>query len=43
VQGGAQDIKTHKWFAGLDWEALKALQIPAPYLPPVISLPLLFD
>ncbi|KAJ3018514.1 camp-dependent protein kinase catalytic subunit [Thoreauomyces humboldtii] len=35
LKGGVNDIKKHKWFAGVDWEKLKALQIQAPYAPPV--------
>ncbi|CAM9448943.1 unnamed protein product [Ectocarpus sp. 4 AP-2014] len=35
VKGGAQDIKSHKWFTGFDFEALLARQIPAPIVPQV--------
>ncbi|KAJ3114711.1 camp-dependent protein kinase catalytic subunit [Phlyctochytrium bullatum] len=35
LKGGVQDIKKHKWFAGIEWAKLEALQIPAPYQPPV--------
>ncbi|KAJ1565499.1 camp-dependent protein kinase catalytic subunit [Cladochytrium tenue] len=34
LRGGSGDIKRHKWFAGVDWEALVALQVRAPYVPP---------
>ncbi|KAL2912746.1 cAMP-dependent protein kinase catalytic subunit [Polyrhizophydium stewartii] len=35
LKGGVLDIKRHKWFAGVDWEKLQALEIPAPYIPPL--------
>nr|KAJ3420464.1 camp-dependent protein kinase catalytic subunit [Polyrhizophydium stewartii] len=35
LKDGVQDIKRHKWFAGVDWEKLKNLEIPAPYIPKV--------
>ncbi|KAI8853628.1 kinase-like domain-containing protein [Chytridium lagenaria] len=35
LKGGVSDIKKHKWFAGIEWNKLEALQIPAPYQPPV--------
>ncbi|KAI9197352.1 kinase-like domain-containing protein [Polychytrium aggregatum] len=34
LKGGSGDIKKHKWFSGLDWQKLRTLQIPAPYVPP---------
>lgn len=34
LKGGSKDIKTHKWFAGLDWNKLFLCQIPPPYVPP---------
>lgn len=37
LKAGPEDIKTHKWFQGLDWEKLKCLEIPAPYIPKVTS------
>lgn len=27
LSGKAQDVKRHKWFEGLDWEALEARRI----------------
>ena len=33
LQGRAMDIKKHKWFEGLDWEALAARRIEAPRKP----------
>lgn len=40
LKAGSADLKKHKWFAGMDFVKLLALQIPAPYIPPskVISL-----
>ncbi|KAI9099282.1 kinase-like domain-containing protein [Phlyctochytrium arcticum] len=35
LRGGVNDIKRHKWFAGIDWEKLRALQVQAPYIPPL--------
>ena len=31
---GAQDVKDHRWFNGLDWDALYNYQLPAPFIPP---------
>lgn len=33
LKDGVQDIKRHKWFAGVDWDKLVTLEIPAPYVP----------
>eukprot|EP00191_Tetraselmis_sp_GSL018_P002817 CAMPEP_0177614176 /NCGR_PEP_ID=MMETSP0419_2-20121207/22512_1 /TAXON_ID=582737 /ORGANISM="Tetraselmis sp., Strain GSL018" /LENGTH=708 /DNA_ID=CAMNT_0019111209 /DNA_START=131 /DNA_END=2257 /DNA_ORIENTATION=- len=33
LSGRAQDIKEHKWFEGLDWDALEARKMPAPRIP----------
>ncbi|KAJ3145870.1 camp-dependent protein kinase catalytic subunit [Irineochytrium annulatum] len=35
LKAGVGDIKRHKWFSGIDWVKLEALQIQSPYLPPV--------
>lgn len=35
LKNGVKDIKQHKWFAGLDWAKLVALEIPAVYIPPL--------
>eukprot|EP00744_Colponema_vietnamica_P000936 GILI01001620.1.p1 GENE.GILI01001620.1~~GILI01001620.1.p1 ORF type:complete len:366 (-),score=46.25 GILI01001620.1:101-1198(-) len=35
LKNGAEDIKKHKWFKGLDWAQVQACQVPAPYVPPV--------
>jgi protein kinase A len=34
LKGGSKDIKSHKWYAGLDWGKLFQRQIPPPYVPP---------
>lgn len=33
--GGAEDVKLHSWFNGVDWDALLRKQIQAPFVPPV--------
>ena len=35
LKAGAEDIKTHKWFYGVDWDKLCGLEIDAPYVPHV--------
>jgi serine/threonine protein kinase len=35
LKAGSVDIKTHKWFQGLDWGIVLARGYQAPYLPPV--------
>jgi len=35
LKDGVDDIKNHKWFAGVDWEAMKELNAPPPFLPTV--------
>jgi len=35
LKGGVSDIKTHRWYAGLDWDALLKRQIPPFYKPTV--------
>lgn len=32
---GADDVKIHSWFSGVDWDALARKQIQAPFVPPV--------
>lgn len=34
-RAGVQDIKNHKWFQGLNWEALRHKRIQAPIIPPI--------
>lgn len=33
LKGGVDEIKGHKWFAGVDWEKLLACEITPPYVP----------
>ena len=35
LKNGIDDIKNHKWFAGIDWEALKQLKVDPPFVPKV--------
>ncbi|RKP20780.1 Pkinase-domain-containing protein [Rozella allomycis CSF55] len=35
LKNGANDIKQHKWFSGIDWKKLSKCQIAAPYIPMV--------
>lgn len=35
LKGGATDIKTHKWFKGVDWDLLYQKRIVAPIIPEV--------
>ena len=35
LKNGIEDIKGHKWFAGLDWEALKQRKVDPPFVPSV--------
>lgn len=35
LSGKAQDVKRHKWFEGLDWEALEARRLTPPRKPRV--------
>ena len=34
----ATDLKTHVWFAGLDWEKLEARHLQPPFKPQVVAL-----
>lgn len=36
--GGIQEIKNHRWFSRISWDALTAKQLPAPILPRLNSL-----
>ncbi|CAG9321711.1 unnamed protein product [Blepharisma stoltei] len=38
MRGTYDTIKAHKWFEGLDWDALLGKQIPAPHVPKLESL-----
>jgi hypothetical protein len=33
LRGGSDDIRKHKWFKGLDWEAVLRCEIQAPIIP----------
>lgn len=35
LKGGADDVKRHKWFKGLDFDALLRHEIPPPIVPEV--------
>jgi len=35
LKGGVNDIKNHKWFAGIDWERLARCETPGTYIPPL--------
>lgn len=37
LKNGANDIKNHRWFGNMDWNALEAKKLPAPYKPIVSS------
>lgn len=38
LHGGAADVKSHKWFGRLNWDAVLSRAIPAPFVPEVSSL-----
>mmetsp|Transcript_60290 Transcript_60290/g.68704 ORF Transcript_60290/g.68704 Transcript_60290/m.68704 type:complete len:323 (+) Transcript_60290:318-1286(+) len=35
MKAGAEDVKKHKWFKGVDWEIVKSRGIPPPWIPNV--------
>eukprot|EP00929_Paragymnodinium_shiwhaense_P092832 TRINITY_DN5284_c0_g1_i2.p1 TRINITY_DN5284_c0_g1~~TRINITY_DN5284_c0_g1_i2.p1 ORF type:complete len:360 (+),score=88.43 TRINITY_DN5284_c0_g1_i2:184-1263(+) len=35
LKNGAEDIKKHKWYKGMEWEQLIHRQVPPPFRPPV--------
>lgn len=37
LKNGVDDIKTHKWFAGLDWMSIYAKKMSAPMIPKIKS------
>jgi hypothetical protein len=37
VRNGAQDVKNHQWFEGVDWNAVERRLIPAPIVPRIKS------
>eukprot|EP00357_Protocruzia_adherens_P030009 CAMPEP_0115017188 /NCGR_PEP_ID=MMETSP0216-20121206/27948_1 /TAXON_ID=223996 /ORGANISM="Protocruzia adherens, Strain Boccale" /LENGTH=150 /DNA_ID=CAMNT_0002387917 /DNA_START=778 /DNA_END=1231 /DNA_ORIENTATION=+ len=38
MKAGAEDVKKHKWFKGVDWEIVKSRGIPPPWIPNVKKL-----
>ncbi len=32
--GGAEDVKSHVWFTGVDWISVQKREVPAPFIPP---------
>lgn len=36
LKSGVSDIKTHRWFAKLDWAQLLLMKLPVPYAPTVL-------
>lgn len=37
LKGGTQDVKRHKWFAPIDWDALLRKDVPPPIKPALRS------
>jgi serine/threonine protein kinase len=37
LKNGTEDIKGHRWFQGVNWDKLRNLEIPAPYVPRVLA------
>eukprot|EP00158_Paraphelidium_tribonemae_P004592 Partr_v1_DN26858_c0_g1_i1_m40843 putative CAMP-dependent protein kinase, catalytic subunit len=35
LKNGSEDIKQHKWFADIDWNAVVRRELKPPHLPPV--------
>ena len=33
TKGGGESVREHKWFSGLDWDALAAGRVEAPFVP----------
>ncbi|KCV72224.1 AGC/PKA protein kinase [Fonticula alba] len=33
LKNGAMDIKNHRWFMGVDWQAVEKLEVPPPFKP----------
>lgn len=38
LKGGAEDIKQHKWFQDIDFDALMKRQLKAPWVPKVSGI-----
>lgn len=34
-QGGVNEIKSHKWLRGVDWQTVQNRKIPSPWIPNV--------
>lgn len=37
MKGGAQEIKEHNWFRGVDWNMVKQKKIQPPWVPEIES------
>jgi len=37
LKNGSKDVRTHKWFDGLDFDVLETKSMPAPYVPKIKS------
>lgn len=37
MRAGASDVKEHRWFARLDWDAVFACNVPPPFVPEIRS------
>uniref|UniRef100_UPI00358EF4DC cGMP-dependent protein kinase 1-like n=1 Tax=Myxine glutinosa TaxID=7769 RepID=UPI00358EF4DC len=37
LKNGIKDIQKHKWFEGFNWTGLRALTLPAPIIPTILS------
>ena len=35
LRNGAEDIKNHRWFKGMDWQAVLGRKVPTPHRPRV--------
>ena len=35
LKGGAEDVKAHRWYRGMDWGQLREKQVAAPWVPPL--------
>jgi len=38
LKGGARDVRAHSWFKVIDFKALEAKELPAPYVPKIKSV-----
>ena len=36
--GGGAGVQRHAWLAGVDWDGLLAMRVPAPRLPPPLDV-----